>query len=235
MRPSGQFVLPVSQARSSRGEMCCTRVRRRPTLRLRKCAAVVLASSPRAGWAEHDQVLADFGLRDAAVSDFRSHDEVALWFEHDLYDQSQLLQILDRFAALDLTGTVLTLVAAAEYLGPASPDRLRQLYGERRVVTAEVWQVGRSGWQAFCSPDPSAIAALLKREHECSPLLSGCATATTAAISIHAQRPVANRKNRRFMPSSAPARPSWRLFSLLRRRKSTLFSGIALSFGTCRD
>src|SRR5262245_38861955 len=31
--------------------------------------------------------------RDAALE---AHDEIALWFEHDLFDQLQLIQILDR-------------------------------------------------------------------------------------------------------------------------------------------
>src|SRR6185295_19412721 len=38
-----------------------------------------------------------FARRDEAVLHFRDHEEVVLWFEHDLYDQLQLIQILDWF------------------------------------------------------------------------------------------------------------------------------------------
>jgi hypothetical protein len=32
----------------------------------------------------------EFRARDAALAGFGAHDEVVLWFEHDLYDQLQL-------------------------------------------------------------------------------------------------------------------------------------------------
>jgi hypothetical protein len=36
-----------------------------------------------------------FERRDEAITRFRDHEEVVLWFEHDLFDQLQLIQILD--------------------------------------------------------------------------------------------------------------------------------------------
>src|ERR1043166_7065379 len=41
------------------------------------------------------QLLRDFGARDAAL---RAARQVVLWFEHDLYDQLQLIQILATLA-----------------------------------------------------------------------------------------------------------------------------------------
>src|SRR5262249_4610424 len=40
-----------------------------------------------------------FGHRDRTLRESAAHDEVVLWFEHDLYDQLQLLQLLDFFAS----------------------------------------------------------------------------------------------------------------------------------------
>ncbi|SPE31426.1 ECF subfamily RNA polymerase sigma-24 factor (fragment) [Candidatus Sulfopaludibacter sp. SbA3] len=45
-------------------------------------------------WPEVAPILQE---RDAALQRFGEHDEVALWFEHDLYDQLQLIQILVGF------------------------------------------------------------------------------------------------------------------------------------------
>lgn len=39
-----------------------------------------------------------FARRDEAITRFHDHEEVILWFEHDLYDQLQLIQILDWFS-----------------------------------------------------------------------------------------------------------------------------------------
>ncbi|HEU4413180.1 MAG TPA: DUF1835 domain-containing protein, partial [Candidatus Angelobacter sp.] len=68
------------------------------------------------------QALADFGLggledmrtgfaaRDRVLEDFHRHEEIVLWFEHDLYDQLQLLQILDWFSQQDLGKVKLSLI-----------------------------------------------------------------------------------------------------------------------------
>ena len=37
----------------------------------------------------------EFAERDRTLAGFRDHDETVLWFEHDLYDQLQLFQLLD--------------------------------------------------------------------------------------------------------------------------------------------
>src|SRR5947209_11115587 len=44
-----------------------------------------------------EEVMADFVRRDTALTHFHLHEEVVLWFEHDLYDQLQLLQLLNWF------------------------------------------------------------------------------------------------------------------------------------------
>src|SRR5690349_9951525 len=57
------------------------------------------------GWRTFAEAQAEFRARDAALAQYGAHDEVVLWFEHDLYDQLQLLQLLDWFAARDLGRT----------------------------------------------------------------------------------------------------------------------------------
>jgi hypothetical protein len=42
-------------------------------------------------WGDYDETLAGFAERDAALAGLAAHDEVVLWFEHDLYDHLQLL------------------------------------------------------------------------------------------------------------------------------------------------
>src|SRR6185369_6885619 len=49
-------------------------------------------------WGSYDEIRSAFAARDRALLDFQRHDEVVLWFEHDLFDQLQLIQILDWFS-----------------------------------------------------------------------------------------------------------------------------------------
>src|SRR6267378_7581354 len=46
----------------------------------------------------HDQVLRDFRLRDEHLAAASRYDGITLWFEHDLLDQLQILQLLDWFS-----------------------------------------------------------------------------------------------------------------------------------------
>ena len=59
------------------------------------------------GWGEHEDVMNNFQDRDSKLTTFRDYEEVILWFEHDLYDQLQLIQLLDWFSQQELDGTKL--------------------------------------------------------------------------------------------------------------------------------
>jgi hypothetical protein len=103
--------------------------------------------------AERGRVLESFRERDAALA--REHDEVVLWFEHDLYDQLQLIQRLDWFAAHP--HPKLSLVCEAEYLGPMAPARAADLFARRSRVTGGQLAEGRQAWRAFTAPDPHGL------------------------------------------------------------------------------
>ena len=111
------------------------------------------------GWGDAGEVRREFQARDEALAGFASHDEVVLWFEHDLYDQLQLAQLLHFFAAAERGETRLTLVCGPEYLGHSTPERLAARFAERAEVTDELLALGRAAWNAFRSPDPRAVAA----------------------------------------------------------------------------
>jgi hypothetical protein len=109
----------------------------------------------------------------ATLARFGEHEEVVLWFEHDLYDQLQLIQLLDWFGRQGFGTTRLTLVGADEYLGTLGPDRLRVLFRERREVSEEQSDLGRRAWDAFRSSDPIRVLALLSEDTSALPFLDG--------------------------------------------------------------
>jgi hypothetical protein len=112
------------------------------------------------GWGRDDEIAREFEQRDAALAGCAAHPEVVLWFEHDLYDQLQLIQLLDWFAAN--SAPRLSLVCGAEYLGMSPPARLAERFGQRSPVSADQLALGAAAWSAFRSPDPTAITALLQ-------------------------------------------------------------------------
>jgi hypothetical protein len=112
------------------------------------------------GWGRAAEVAREFDERHAVLAESGAHDEVVLWFEHDLYDQLQLIQVLDWFATAS-GATRLSLVCGAEYLGRSTPERLVERFGERSPVSTDQLALAAAAWNAFRSPDPTAIAALL--------------------------------------------------------------------------
>lgn len=119
------------------------------------------------------EVLSGLERRDRALASFRESDEVVLWFEHDLYDQLQLIQILDWFARQERGVTQISLIDSDRYLGPMRPEELVALYPRRAQVTESHFELASRAWRAFCSPDPSLLARLARENTPALPHLSG--------------------------------------------------------------
>lgn len=127
-------------------------------------------------WPEYPATL---DQRDAALQRFAEHDEVVLWFEHDLYDQLQLIQILDWFQGRDIASTLLSLICIGEFagvepfhgLGQLTGEQLATLWPRRHPVTAAEFAVAAAAWRAFRSRDPMEIEQLLRRDTSALPFL----------------------------------------------------------------
>jgi hypothetical protein len=106
-----------------------------------------------AGWGEYGEVEKSFKGRDAVFRRAGEHDEIVLWFEHDLYDQLQLIQVLD-----GLYGQArVSLVCEAEYLGTMAPERATELFELRSPITKRHYNEARAAWSAFRAADPTGI------------------------------------------------------------------------------
>jgi hypothetical protein len=122
-----------------------------------------------AGWGASDDVLSEFEQRDAVLRGAPLHDEVVLWFEHDWYDQLQLIQLLDWFARHAVER--LSLVCEAEYLGTVTDARGAELFEKRLLVTPRQLELGEAAWLAFRSPHPAPLAELLAQDLSPLPFL----------------------------------------------------------------
>jgi len=116
------------------------------------------------GWDDVDRARAALAARDRTLDRAKDHEEVVLWFEHDLFDQLQLLDVLTRLERADLPDGAVSLVQAAQYLGQLDGGTLRSLFARRQPLTAEVLAFASNQWAAFTSSDPRALAAAAARE-----------------------------------------------------------------------
>ena len=123
------------------------------------------------------------------LASFADHEEIVLWFEHDLFCQTNLLYLLDWFSQRELRNTSLSLVCIDRFpgvepfrgLGQLNAEQLASLFPDRKEITEREMKLGRSAWQAYCSPDPTAIERLLETEASALPFLA-------AALRAHLKR-----------------------------------------------
>src|SRR5262249_1115882 len=157
----------------------------------------------RAGGLAPEPVRRGFAARDAVINDHRHFGRVELWFEHDLFDQLQLIQILDLLANLGRTDEVF-LVQASDYLGPMSAEAIAALAGPARPVTRDQFAAGAAAWRAFTaaaperlpdiaalepSPLPYLPAALRRLLEELPAVGSGLALTEERALAALAEEP----------------------------------------------
>ena len=113
------------------------------------------------GWAVYDDALADFRKRDRTLAQL--WDEIVLWFEHDLYDQLQVIQVLDALRGR----RDVTLIQPDDYLGPMPPEELASLFPTRRPVTEARYEGASAAWAAFRAPDPQGLCEFPLLERFC--------------------------------------------------------------------
>lgn len=126
------------------------------------------------------QVQAEFAARDAKLTGFRAFERVVLWFEHDLLDQLQILQILDWFAGQDLGSVGLEMICIDRFdgvpgfrgLGQLKPVQIGSLFAGRAEVEADQLHLARLGWAAFREPDPRALVKFIKGDLTALPFLA---------------------------------------------------------------
>lgn len=123
------------------------------------------------GWGAFDDVREAFRRRDARLQQTHDEDEVLLWFEHDLYDQLQLLQLLDWFGPPVRRPTRLRLICHARFVSLSTHDELRRDFETRAPVTDAQLALAADAWAALRAPTPEAVVDLLNGDTDALPFL----------------------------------------------------------------
>ncbi|TWP54405.1 DUF1835 domain-containing protein [Lentzea tibetensis] len=96
--------------------------------------------------------------------------EYVLWFEADLYDQLQVIQVLSRLAELGVPAGRITLICIGEHpeiarfggLGELRPDQLRELPATKacKRLTPAALDLATRAWAALRAPEPSRLGTI---------------------------------------------------------------------------
>jgi len=113
------------------------------------------------GWDDFAHVSGDLEQRDKTLKQLDTFGEIVLWFEDDLYDQLQLLQLLDFFARTKDRKAGLYLIMIEGFFPALGKSALAQLELARTVVSPGQLDLGQRAWEAFGSTDPSAISRIV--------------------------------------------------------------------------
>jgi hypothetical protein len=113
----------------------------------------------RQGYGNAIRLIHEFQRRDAVVRRADEFDEVVLWFEHDLYDQLQVLQVLTSLERLQLEPGRTSIVQTDHYLAAMTVDEILPLLPKRRTVTAAIFKSARRSWERLTSVSPADLYA----------------------------------------------------------------------------
>lgn len=120
------------------------------------------------GWAPEDETRKSFAKRDQQLRDAMARLKIVLWFEDDLYDQLQLLQILD---TLHSSSTTAELVAFQGSLGNATTEDIEKAKKQRSSIGPSQLSLAHTAWAAFSSPTPDTWVALIDQDLSALPFL----------------------------------------------------------------
>jgi DNA-binding transcriptional MerR regulator len=133
------------------------------------------------GWGSARTILHSLERRDRLVElAARESRPIVLWFEHDLYDQLQLLQVLAQLDAVGFEPARVELINVGSFpgrpdfhgLGELHAEELESLWPQRRPLTAELAALGTRAWEAVRAPEPTAIEAFLEKDTAELPFLA---------------------------------------------------------------
>jgi hypothetical protein len=138
-----------------------------------------LASTSRGSVTEED-VAQELRRWRAVIDDVDGYDELILWYEHDLFDQLNLIQALGHVRIRAAGQKPVTLVSIGSFpgrvrfkgLGELTPNELATLLDIRQPVTDDQYTLADRAWAAFRAPDPRELEALLGKDTSALPFLA---------------------------------------------------------------
>lgn len=108
--------------------------------------------------------------QEKVLVEYHKYEEIVLWFEHDLFDQTMLCYLLNWFEKQPLGNTKLSLLCIGSFpgielfrgLGQLSVKQMETLSGTWQSIGRKELEVGKAVWEAYCSSDPRKLVELIQ-------------------------------------------------------------------------
>ena len=131
-----------------------------------------------------DEIRLKFDHRDTILETASQREEVLCWFEHDLYDQLQLWQVLDLLLPFHER---VSIICENQYITSHSSEELRQLFNTRKVADKVHLEDASQLWTAFRRSSPTHLQELkgatsLRFANETIDRWSGCFPSKTDGL-----------------------------------------------------
>ena len=130
------------------------------------------------GWGSRQALLSAFARRDRRLLEaIHEERQVVLWFEHDLYDQLQLLDVLALAHTEDAAPELIVIGSfpgkpSFAGLGELTADELETLWPSRRRATPAALEAATSVWAALQEREPTTLAEWATRDISELPFLA---------------------------------------------------------------
>jgi hypothetical protein len=125
------------------------------------------------GWGEVEMIDQSFQERLVLMSNIEKYEKIVLWFEHDLYDQLQLLEILNYLSEVSYDLSKISIVCTENYLGRLTISEMASMQKYEEPVSTAQRQLAVRAWDAFRSPIPDVWSELLREDISVLPFLEG--------------------------------------------------------------
>lgn len=110
----------------------------------------------------------------------KDYEEVILWFDACMFDQTLMIHLIDRLAKIDLGNTRLSLICAGEYpdfevfngFGELTPEQMEPFFDTRHEITPREIKLAGDAWKAFTSDNPENIEKLIAGDCSALPYLA---------------------------------------------------------------
>jgi hypothetical protein len=119
----------------------------------------------------YDFVLAGTKRRYQEITEAGKYEEVILWFDSCMFDQTIMIHLIELCAKQNWSDTKLSLICVDRGLGEMPKDELVALIDVRREISLEQKELASKAWRAFISDTPEGIESIITEDCLALPFL----------------------------------------------------------------
>src|SRR5262249_28725972 len=126
-----------------------------------------------------DNCARELNEQETVLATARGHEELVLWFEHDLVCQDNRIYLMNRLAQSDWGSIKLSLICIGAFdgmpdfrgLGELNESQLASLFPKREEISPAQLALGAKAWSAYSAPDAAELISMVNSDLSALPFL----------------------------------------------------------------